>query len=446
MMKIKNFQHAKNLRFLSMKKSILYVFAILLLSAVALAVPQHVVIAVDGVITDSAGVAVGSRTVAVQVDGAPTVEGVHRHGQHQVMTNTAGGFSALVGSTNSLMLECGTPYGLNIYVCETANQIPCLDFTGTDGQINLVGTYTFTACYGTQGAFTVPGVVSVQGGQLLLTPTQPTTSPDTPRLSVIEDPNYLYVVGVGTAGGPGRKIALFDDVTVVGNLVAGNIPAATTVITQHSLTATAPGCPTGWTKLWDGYSFKGAWLSSGYSSPQDLGGPGSCLEEFRPIPFIECRTHVHCDFFTDDDYSTWLAVSSIASTNPGDKTAADILSSVSRCSVCEKPAPILVRHSQTAGTVPDCPTGWTELWSGYSYMGGWLGREWEGGQDLSSPGSCLKEFTPNTYVRCWNPDKCNYWTDGDYNMWLTIETADTGEIHSIASIKPKIARCKVCSK
>lgn len=41
-------------------------------------------------------------------------------------------------------------------------------------------------------------------------------------------------------------------------------------------------------------------------SGQPLSSPGSCLENFRKIPFIECHGRGTCNFYTDS-YSYWLA-------------------------------------------------------------------------------------------------------------------------------------------
>ena len=41
-------------------------------------------------------------------------------------------------------------------------------------------------------------------------------------------------------------------------------------------------------------------------SGQPLASPGSCLENFRKIPFIECHGRGTCNYYTDS-YSYWLA-------------------------------------------------------------------------------------------------------------------------------------------
>ncbi|MGH0168040.1 UNVERIFIED_CONTAM: hypothetical protein FKN15_071097 [Acipenser sinensis] len=67
------------------------------------------------------------------------------------------------------------------------------------------------------------------------------------------------------------------------------------VIAVHSQTIQIPSCPQGWSSLWIGYSFMMA-----------LASPGSCLEEFRSSPFIECHGRGTCNYYANS-YSFWLA-------------------------------------------------------------------------------------------------------------------------------------------
>ncbi|TNN04306.1 hypothetical protein fugu_001335 [Takifugu bimaculatus] len=50
-----------------------------------------------------------------------------------------------------------------------------------------------------------------------------------------------------------------------------------------------PPCPYGWDSLWIGYSFVMHTSAGAEGSGQALASPGSCLEEFRSAPFIECH-------------------------------------------------------------------------------------------------------------------------------------------------------------
>lgn len=40
---------------------------------------------------------------------------------------------------------------------------------------------------------------------------------------------------------------------------------------------------------------------------------------------------------------------------------------ISRCAVCEAPAMVMAVHSQTI-QIPPCPSGWSSLWIGYSFV------------------------------------------------------------------------------
>ena len=75
---------------------------------------------------------------------------------------------------------------------------------------------------------------------------------------------------------------------------------------------------------------------------QSLVSPGSCLEDFRPTPFIECHGHGRCNFFTTA-FSSWLAtVDDFAQfQRPQQQTlkAGNLRSRVSRCSVCRRRQP-----------------------------------------------------------------------------------------------------------
>ena len=78
---------------------------------------------------------------------------------------------------------------------------------------------------------------------------------------------------------------------------------------------------------------------------------------------------------------------------------------------------ILVRHSQSSD-VPTCPPGYTRLWHGYSYMGN-IPIEGNGnGQDLSSPGSCLKCYFARATTKCYYYGSCDSNDNRDFSAWL----------------------------
>ncbi len=105
---------------------------------------------------------------------------------------------------------------------------------------------------------------------------------------------------------------------------------------------------------------------------------------------------------------------------------------------------LLVMHSQTT-TIPDCPGGWTKLWDGYSFIAAYLSAGYEAPQDLGSTGSCLKEFRSTPQIECSSPNACDYFTTGDYSMWLSTKTTDEGGV-SGSNMVSRIGRCAVCSK
>ncbi|KAH0621778.1 hypothetical protein JD844_023402 [Phrynosoma platyrhinos] len=78
------------------------------------------------------------------------------------------------------------------------------------------------------------------------------------------------------------------------------------VMAVHSQTIQIPPCPDGWRSLWIGYSFVMHTSAGAEGSGQALASPGSCLEEFRSAPFIECHGKGTCNYYANA-YSFWLA-------------------------------------------------------------------------------------------------------------------------------------------
>lgn len=112
--------------------------------------------------------------------------------------------------------------------------------------------------------------------------------------------------------------------------------ATTRLIAVHSQTMDIPTCPGGWEELWIGYSFLMHRDAGAGGSGQSLISPGSCLEEFRIRPFIECRGLGTCNYFSTAT-SYWLATIEDFEMfrKPVQQTLkADHTSRVSRCAVC----------------------------------------------------------------------------------------------------------------
>lgn len=112
----------------------------------------------------------------------------------------------------------------------------------------------------------------------------------------------------------------------------------TRLIALHSQSMEIPDCPTGWEEAWIGYSYYMQTSDAHGNSHQNLISPGSCLEEFRAQPVIECHGRGTCNIF-DGITSFWLTVieDSDQFRTPRQQTLkADQTSKVSRCSVCRK--------------------------------------------------------------------------------------------------------------
>lgn len=116
--------------------------------------------------------------------------------------------------------------------------------------------------------------------------------------------------------------------------------APTNIIAVHSQTPQIPECPIGWQGMWIGYSFAmhtGAGPSGG---GQSLSSPGSCLEDFRATPFIECNGARGTCHFSANKYSFWLTTidQNQQFSNPIPETlkAGDTRLRASRCQVCMK--------------------------------------------------------------------------------------------------------------
>ncbi|KAG0712328.1 Collagen alpha-1(IV) chain [Chionoecetes opilio] len=113
--------------------------------------------------------------------------------------------------------------------------------------------------------------------------------------------------------------------------------APSLVIAVHSQTLDIPDCPQGWDSLWIGYSFIMHTDSGAEGAGQSLISPGSCLEDFRSNPFIECTGHGRCNLFPSA-FSYWLATIELEQQfqTPRQQTlkAGNLKSRVSRCNTC----------------------------------------------------------------------------------------------------------------
>lgn len=110
-------------------------------------------------------------------------------------------------------------------------------------------------------------------------------------------------------------------------------------IAIHSQTTDIPACPHDWISLWTGFSFIMFTSAGSEGSGQALASPGSCLEEFRASPFIECHGRGTCNYYSNS-YSFWLASLNpkrmFRKPTPSTVKAGELEKIISRCRVCMK--------------------------------------------------------------------------------------------------------------
>ncbi|KAB1253474.1 Collagen alpha-5 chain, partial [Camelus dromedarius] len=239
---------------------------------------------------------------------------------------------------------------------------------------------------GLQGPPGPPGTSTIAHGFLITRHSQTTDAPQCPQgtIQIYEGFSLLYVQGnkrahgqdLGTAGSCLRRFStmpfMFCNINNVCNFASRNdysywlstpepmpmsmeplkgqsiqpfisrcvvCEAPAVVIAVHSQTIQIPHCPQGWDSLWIGYSFMMHTSAGAEGSGQALASPGSCLEEFRSAPFIECHGRGTCNYYANS-YSFWLATVDVSDmfSKPQSETlkAGDLRTRISRCQVCMK--------------------------------------------------------------------------------------------------------------
>ena len=136
------------------------------------------------------------------------------------------------------------------------------------------------------------------------------------------------------------------------------------MLTVHSQDSTIPECPSGMSKMWDGYSLlyiQGNERAHG----QDLGEAGSCIRRFSTMPFLFCNINNVCNLASRNDYSFWLATPEQIPMMPVSEQ--EVEKHIGRCAVCEAPSHVIAVHSQSSLN-PPCPNGWEPLYNGYSFL------------------------------------------------------------------------------
>lgn len=258
--------------------------------------------------------------------------------------------------------------------------------TGPAGQPGERGNPGPRGSDGPQGPPGLPGSVSAGPGFFITRHSQSTEDPECPDGTRFLYNGYslLYVQGnerahgqdLGTAGSCLRRFStmpfMFCNINNVCNFASRNdysywlstdrpmpenmapfvgesirpyvskcsvCEAPAMVIALHSQTIRIPACPDSWETLWIGYSFMMHTSAGAEGSGQALASPGSCLEEFRSSPFIECHGRGTCNFYSNS-YSFWLATveTSEMFRKPQSETykAGSLRTRVSRCVVCMK--------------------------------------------------------------------------------------------------------------
>lgn len=117
--------------------------------------------------------------------------------------------------------------------------------------------------------------------------------------------------------------------------------APSQAVAVHSQDMNIPSCPPGWRSLWIGYSFLMHTAAGAEGGGQSLVSPGSCLEDFRATPFIECNGGKGTCHYFANKYSFWLTTvdpSQEFRFSPAQETlkGGQERSRVSRCQVCSK--------------------------------------------------------------------------------------------------------------
>lgn len=110
----------------------------------------------------------------------------------------------------------------------------------------------------------------------------------------------------------------------------------------HSQSREIPQCPAGYTNLWHGYSWAMHTGAGAQGGGQPLASPGSCLQHFSPVPFVECNgARGSCSHFSNK-LGFWMAqidpqrMFNMPTTSVNEEKHTPLQNLVSRCSVCMK--------------------------------------------------------------------------------------------------------------
>lgn len=220
--------------------------------------------------------------------------------------------------------------------------------------------------------------------------------------------------------------------------------------------------------LWTGFSALYMDTSSGSGWGQPLSSSGSCLPKFEIQPVVECSTHPGCEVIFDES-SMWMSTapeigsgSTVGEHLPEGEIEYDagnptpVTDYISRCSVCESTYPWLAVHSFN-DRVPDCPQASDGKFVAYKIWVGWsliMAKDRGGGvgQDLTTPGSCLKRFSPLMSAKCQysgtqvSGPNCVFQSANAEILFVRNSEKEVAE--SVFSLDPDLptyfSRCSVC--
>jgi len=222
--------------------------------------------------------------------------------------------------------------------------------------------------------------------------------------------------------------------------------------------------------LWKGYSALYMDTSSGSGWGQPLSSSGSCLKQFEIQPVVECSTNPGCEVKFDES-SMWMSTcpSEESGETPGDhlpngekaydiNNPEELTQYISRCSVCESTYPWLAVHSFN-DRVPDCPQPNDGKFVAYKLWEGWsliMAKDRGGGvgQDLTTPGSCLRRFSPLVSAKCQytgaqvNGPNCVFQSANAEILFVRNSEKEFNDDESIPTLDPQLptyfSRCSVC--
>jgi collagen type IV alpha len=234
---------------------------------------------------------------------------------------------------------------------------------------------------------------------------------------------------------------------------------STVLFARHFQDASSPReCPRGTIKIYEGYSFIMG-NGNGEHIAMDLGTPSSCLQRFSLMPFFHCQRDGSCHIATRSDRSYWLATTAPLVGVPMDVSF--VQERIARCVVCETQTELYAFHAQkneqNGRIAAECPDNWVEVWNGYSFIMHTFGGR-GGGQQLSSPGSCLEYFRYAPLIECNNGmSLCHYWSDAKAYYLRNIDPdqqfrkppskfLNENTENSSEKVRREVSRCRVCMK